>query len=103
MPPRRLRGAIHQHFLVGGAHVHRRIAAPVPDAASTDAAGDAMTDVVREKYGAVARRNAAQAGVTNAELLKGKIERIPLPDASVDVIISNCVINLSRDKRRVLE
>ncbi len=51
---------------------------------------------------ALARRNAAEAGVTNAEFLKGQIEAIPLPDASVDVIISNCVINLSGDKRRVL-
>jgi SAM-dependent methyltransferase len=51
---------------------------------------------------ALARRNAAEAGVTNVEFLKGQIEQIPLPDASVDVIISNCVINLSGDKRRVL-
>ena len=51
---------------------------------------------------ALARRNAAEAGVINVEFLKGRIERIPLPDASVDVIISNCVINLSGDKRRVL-
>ena len=51
---------------------------------------------------ALARRNAAEAGVTNVEFLKGQIEEIPLPDASVDVIISNCVINLSADKRRVL-
>jgi SAM-dependent methyltransferase len=51
---------------------------------------------------ALARRNAAEAGVTNAEFLKGRIEAIPLPDASVDVIISNCVINLSGDKHRVL-
>jgi arsenite methyltransferase len=51
---------------------------------------------------ALARRNAAEAGVGNVEFLKGEIESIPLPDASVDVIISNCVINLSADKRRVL-
>ena len=51
---------------------------------------------------ALARRNAAEASVTNVEFLKGRIEAIPLPDASVDVIISNCVINLSGDKRRVL-
>ena len=50
----------------------------------------------------LARRNAAEAGVGNVEFLKGQIESIPLPDASVDVIISNCVINLSADKRRVL-
>lgn len=51
---------------------------------------------------ALARKNAAEAGVTNVEFLKGHIEAIPLPDASVDVIISNCVINLSADKARVL-
>jgi len=51
---------------------------------------------------ALARANQAKAGVTNAEFLKGDIEHIPLPDESVDVIISNCVINLSADKRRVL-
>jgi DNA-binding transcriptional ArsR family regulator/SAM-dependent methyltransferase len=51
---------------------------------------------------ALARRNAADAGVTNVEFIKGQIEAIPLPDASVDVIISNCVINLSGDKRQVL-
>ena len=51
---------------------------------------------------ALARRNAAEAGATNVEFLKGHIEQIPLPDASVDVIISNCVINLSGDKRLVL-
>ncbi len=50
---------------------------------------------------ALARKNAAEAGVTNVEFLKGQIEQIPLPDASVDVIISNCVINLSGDKSRV--
>jgi SAM-dependent methyltransferase len=51
---------------------------------------------------ALARENQRQAGVTNAEFLKGAIEEIPLPDNSVDVIISNCVINLSADKDRVL-
>jgi len=50
----------------------------------------------------LARQNAAEAGVTNVEFFKGQIENIPLPDASVDVIISNCVINLSGDKRQVL-
>ncbi|MEO7997350.1 MAG: arsenite methyltransferase [Gemmatimonadaceae bacterium] len=50
----------------------------------------------------LARRNAEEAGVTNVEFLKGQIEHIPLPDASVDVIISNCVINLSGDKQQVL-
>jgi ubiquinone/menaquinone biosynthesis C-methylase UbiE len=51
---------------------------------------------------ALARRNAAEAGVTNVEFLKGHIEAIPLPDGEVDVVISNCVINLSTDKARVL-
>ncbi len=51
---------------------------------------------------ALARENQRKAGVSNAEFLKGEIENIPLPDNSVDVIISNCVINLSADKDRVL-
>src|SRR5881628_3721323 len=51
---------------------------------------------------ALARENQRKASVANVEFLKGEIENIPLPDASVDVIISNCVINLSADKRRVL-
>ena len=51
---------------------------------------------------ALARENQRQAGVENVEFLKGEIENIPLPDHSVDVIISNCVINLSADKDRVL-
>jgi arsenite methyltransferase len=51
---------------------------------------------------ALARENQHKAGVTNAEFLKGEIETIPLPDASVDVVISNCVINLSLDKDKVL-
>jgi arsenite methyltransferase len=50
----------------------------------------------------VARKNQEKAGVTNVEFLQGTIEAIPLPDASVDVIISNCVINLSTDKDQVL-
>jgi arsenite methyltransferase len=50
----------------------------------------------------LARQNALEAGVTNVEFLKGQIESIPLPDHSVDVIISNCVINLSGDKRQTL-
>jgi SAM-dependent methyltransferase len=52
---------------------------------------------------ALARENQHKSGVTNVEFLKGEIERIPLPDNSVDVIISNCVINLSADKDRVLK
>jgi SAM-dependent methyltransferase len=51
---------------------------------------------------ALARGNQAKAGVSNVEFLKGEIEHIPLPDDSVDVIISNCVINLSADKDRVM-
>ena len=51
---------------------------------------------------ALARANQKKAGVANVEFLKGEIENIPLPDNSVDVIISNCVINLSPDKDRVL-
>ncbi len=51
---------------------------------------------------ALARENQRKAGVENVEFLKGEIESIPLPDNSVDVIISNCVINLSADKDRVL-
>src|SRR5207247_11351769 len=52
---------------------------------------------------ALANENKRKAGVDNVEFLKGEIEQIPLPDASVDVIISNCVINLSGDKRSVLK
>lgn len=51
----------------------------------------------------LARDNQAKAGATNVEFLKGEIENIPLPAATVDVIISNCVINLSADKRRVMQ
>jgi arsenite methyltransferase len=58
-------------------------------------------DMTDEMLG-LARENQRKAGVDNVEFLKGEIEAIPLPDASVDVIISNCVINLSGDKDRVL-
>jgi SAM-dependent methyltransferase len=51
---------------------------------------------------ALANENKRRAGAENVEFLKGEIEKIPLPDASVDVIISNCVINLSADKKTVL-
>ncbi|UCE31279.1 MAG: arsenite methyltransferase [Burkholderiales bacterium] len=51
---------------------------------------------------ALAEENRRKAGATNVEFLKGEIEHIPLPDASVDVVISNCVINLSADKDQVL-
>ncbi len=57
-----------------------------------------MTDEMLE----LARANRVKAGVTNVEFLKGDIDRIPLPDNSVDLVISNCVINLSPDKDRVL-
>jgi arsenite methyltransferase len=56
-----------------------------------------MTDEMLD----LARRNAAEAGADNVEFLKGRIEEIPLADASIDVIISNCVINLSVDKPAV--
>jgi SAM-dependent methyltransferase len=55
-----------------------------------------------EEMLALARENQRKAGVTNAEFLRGEIEQIPLPDGSVDVILSNCVINLSADKKKVL-
>lgn len=58
---------------------------------------DASTDML-----AFARSNAARAGLLNARFVHGRIEDIPLPDGSVDVIISNCVVNLSPDKDRVL-
>jgi arsenite methyltransferase len=51
---------------------------------------------------ALARENQKQAGASNVEFLKGEIENIPLPDSSVDVVISNCVINLAADKDKVL-
>jgi arsenite methyltransferase len=57
-----------------------------------------MTDEMLD----LARRNAREAGATNVEFLKGDIEDVPLPDGSVDVVISNCVINLSEDKPSVL-
>ena len=57
-----------------------------------------MTDEMLE----LARQNQAKAGIANAEFLKGEMEDIPLPDNSVDVIISNCVVNLSPDKDKVL-
>jgi ubiquinone/menaquinone biosynthesis C-methylase UbiE len=56
-----------------------------------------MTDEMLE----LARRNAAEAGANNVEFRKGTIEDMPLPDASVDVVISNCVINLAADKDAV--
>jgi arsenite methyltransferase len=67
--------------------------------ASGKAYGLDMTDEML----ALARENQRKAGVANVEFLKGEIENIPLPDNAVDVIISNCVINLSADKDRVLQ
>ncbi|HET8820012.1 MAG TPA: arsenite methyltransferase [Thermoleophilaceae bacterium] len=67
-------------------------------APSGRAIGLDMTDEMLE----LARANAAEAGVENVEFVKGYIEEIPLADASVDVVISNCVINLAADKRQVL-
>jgi SAM-dependent methyltransferase len=58
-------------------------------------------DMTEEMLG-LARRTAAEAGISNAIFLKGEIEQVPLPAASVDVVISNCVINLSVDKAAVL-
>ena len=57
-----------------------------------------MTDEMLE----LARRNREEAGIENAEFLRGEIEAVPLPDAHVDVVISNCVVNLSTDKPRVI-
>jgi arsenite methyltransferase len=65
---------------------------------SGKAIGLDMTDEMLE----LARANAAEAGVENVEFVKGYIEAIPLADESVDVVLSNCVINLSADKRKVL-
>jgi SAM-dependent methyltransferase len=66
--------------------------------ATGKAIGLDMTDEMLE----LARANAAEAGVDNVEFLKGYLEEIPLSDRSVDVVISNCVINLAADKRKVL-
>ena len=65
---------------------------------SGKAIGLDMTDEMLD----LARRNAADAGVDNVEFVKGYIEEMPLPDASIDVVISNCVINLSGDKGKVI-
>jgi arsenite methyltransferase len=66
------------------------------------AGGKAIGLDMTDEMLALARANAAAAGVQNAEFLKGYLEEIPLPEASVDVVISNCVINLAADKRVVL-
>jgi SAM-dependent methyltransferase len=70
-----------------------------------------VKEVIREKYGldmtdemlSLAEENKRKSGFTNVEFLKGEMESIPLPDNSVDVIISNCVVNLSGDKDLVLK
>jgi len=78
---------------------HRRAALGAPGSARpAKAYGLDMTDEML----ALAREKPAKAGVENVEWLRGQIEEIPLPAASVDVVISNCVINLSADKTRVL-
>ena len=61
------------------------------------AIGIDMTDEMLD----LARTNAAQAGLENVEFIKGYLEQLPLPDSSVDVVISNCVINLAADKTLV--
>jgi SAM-dependent methyltransferase len=65
-------------------------------------AGKAFGLDMTDEMLALAQRNAAEAGAANVEFLKGQIEAIPLPDESVDVVISNCVINLSTDKPAVI-
>jgi len=67
------------------------------------ATGKAYGLDMTEEMLVLARENQAKAGATNVEFLKGEIESIPLPAGAVDVIISNCVINLSADKGRVLK
>jgi SAM-dependent methyltransferase len=66
------------------------------------ATGKAIGLDMTDEMLALARANAAEAGVENVEFVKGYIEAIPLPDASVDVVISNCVINLAGDKSKVI-
>src|SRR5258706_13045860 len=67
------------------------------------AIGHAYGVDMKDEMLALANANAAKAGVHNATFLKGTIENIPLPDASVDVVISNCVINLAEDKGAVIK
>jgi arsenite methyltransferase len=71
-------------------------------AARVGPAGRAIGLDMTDEMLALARENAAQAGVTNAEFVRGYMEDVPLPDGSVDVVISNCVINLAGDKGTVL-
>src|ERR1039458_1013075 len=74
----------------------------LPSARRVGPTGKAYGLDMTDEMLALANENKHKAGVENVEFLKGEIERIPLPDNSVDVIISNCVINLSGDKDRVL-
>jgi SAM-dependent methyltransferase len=72
-------------------------------AARVGPAGKAYGLDMTQEMLALARENARKAGAENVEFLEGIIESIPLPDASIDVVISNCVINLSTDKAAVVE
>jgi SAM-dependent methyltransferase len=74
----------------------------LPSARRVGPTGKAYGVDMTDEMLALANENKRQAGVENVEFLKGEIENIPLPDDSVDVIISNCVINLSSNKDRVL-
>src|SRR5512138_3360419 len=74
----------------------------LPSARRVGPAGKAYGLDMTDEMLALAEENKRKAGLTNVEFLKGEIEHIPLPDNSVDVIISNCVINLSADKDRVI-
>ena len=109
-PPKRARGSASntleirtipsraaRQFLGSGAGADVLISARRVGPTGT-AIGLDMTDEMLE----LARANAAEAGVANVEFVKGYLEEIPLPDGSVDVVISNCVINLAGDKPRVL-
>lgn len=72
-------------------------------AAGEQSCAEPLREAVRtDEMLELARRNAAEAGLENVEFVKGYLEDLPLPDASVDVVISNCVINLSGDKSRVI-
>jgi len=74
----------------------------LPSARRVGSTGKAYGLDMTDEMLALARENQRKAGIENVEFLKGEIENIPLPDNSVDVVISNCVINLSADKDRVL-
>ncbi len=74
----------------------------VPEAAVSASLGCGVPTAVTDEMLELARANAAEAGVDNVEFVTGYLEDMPLDDASVDVVISNCVINLSGDKPQVL-